>query len=317
MKRTTPIAIAAILTACGAAATNADNAANTNQSARRGGDQQRELDAFLKDASGMQSAVDGGGAPGCFDPSLTGRERAVAERLGAVPCPAPSGDAAALASGGDNWAGRYVGPFDGGQGEVAISLEPNRLYSVNMSVAGNGCSGQASGFNAPRGNVLALHVQTGNAVDGAGECRITMTRQGDTLRVSESGSCTELHGMSCGFSGSATRRGATATATSIRPAAQRASWIVGAWAMDRRECSAVAALTLRGDGTYSTESEQGSWQLDGNSLTFLPRATYIEGGDSTPIRNSRPFRHQVLAPRGNALSLRAPGGSVSNFVRCG
>lgn len=315
MQKTVLIPLGILLTACGVAATSADNAADTNQSAGRGGNQQRELDAFLKDASGMQSAVDGGGAPGCFDPSLTGRERAVAERLGGVPCSATSGDAAALASGGDNWAGRYVGPFDGGQGEVAISLEPNRLYSVNMSVAGNGCSGQASGFNSPRGNVLALHIQTGNAADGAGECRITMTRQGDTLRVSESGSCTELHGMSCGFSGSATRRGSMAAATTRAPA-QRASWIVGAWAMDRRECSAVAALTLRGDGTYYTESEQGSWRLDGNSLTFLPRATYVEGGDSTPIRNPRPFRHQVLAPRANGLSLRAPGGSVSNFIRC-
>jgi hypothetical protein len=316
MKSTTLIGIAAILSACGAAATSGENAADAGQGSRPGNDQQqRELDAFLKDASGMQSAVDGGGAPGCFDPSLAGRERAVAERLGGVPCSATSGDAAALASGGDSWAGRYVGPFDGGQGEVAISLEPNRLYSVNMSVAGNGCSGQASGFNAPRGNVLALHLQTRNTADEPGECRITMTRQGNTLRVSESGSCTELHGMSCGFSGSATRRGSLAAAPPRAPV-QRASWIVGAWAMDRRECSAVAALTLRGDGTYYTESEQGSWRLDGSSLTFLPRATYIEGGDSTPIRNPRPFRHQVLAPRANGLSLRAPGGSVSNFIRC-
>lgn len=43
----------------------------------------------------LVAATENGGAPGCFDPSLRGRERAVAERLGAQPCegsstPAPS-----------------------------------------------------------------------------------------------------------------------------------------------------------------------------------------------------------------------------------
>lgn len=83
---------AIFLTACGAAVTTADNAADASQGSRRGRDQQqRELDAFLKDASGMQSAVDGGGMPGCFDPSLRGRERAVAERLGGTPCGSAGG----------------------------------------------------------------------------------------------------------------------------------------------------------------------------------------------------------------------------------
>jgi len=206
MNRSVPILVGFLLTACGAAVTSGNNSADARQGARRSTTHRPDPNAGLENAR-ARASWDEGGAPGCFDPALRGRERAVAERLGAVPCSVTSQGAAALARGGDSWVGRYAATFDGARGEVIISREPNRLLRVELSMGGNGCAGSALGFVAPpRGSVLNFENQTGNQADGFTSCRIALDRRGNLLRVSESGVCTDLHGMSCGFSGSATRR---------------------------------------------------------------------------------------------------------------
>ena len=65
MQKRVPIAVAAILTACGAVATTSAESAPQ------------------KSAKPKQSV---GGAAGCFDPNLKGYARAVAEQIGGVPC---------------------------------------------------------------------------------------------------------------------------------------------------------------------------------------------------------------------------------------
>lgn len=100
------------------------------------------------------------------------------------------------------------------------------------------------------------------------------------------------------------------------PAAPSRSWIVGAWALDRRECDAVAALTLRRDGTYFTTDEAGSWQLNGNALTLSPRETYSEGGESRPIASPRPATARVTSVAANRLQIVWRGGKALSFTRC-
>jgi hypothetical protein len=82
---------AIFLTACGSAITTADNAAGASQGSRRGNQTRPAEDPAIREAREMEAAIEGGGMPGCFDPSLRGRERAVAERLGGTPCASAGG----------------------------------------------------------------------------------------------------------------------------------------------------------------------------------------------------------------------------------
>jgi hypothetical protein len=310
MKKRVPIAIAAVLTACGAVATTSNDSAES--APQKGTAKQQQTVGFPN--------YEQGGMAGCFDPKLSGYARAAAERIGGVPC-AESSSTGASGNGttaAGSWAGRYEGSFDGGEGE-AILTGPSRVgnnYNAELSVAGGGCSGQASAAGAPRGNVLTLEIPTGNmADDNAGLCRITLTRQGDTLRVRENG-CAELHGMSCGFSGSVARRGGT-TSASDPVSVGESSWLVGAWVSRGVACGGEG-LVYEADGTYGSDAQSGRWQLTGTTLTETALATVELGEDSTPIRNPRPVRSQILAiaPNRNAFAMRTANGEVWHMVRC-
>ncbi len=130
--------------------------------------------------------------------------------------------AGALAQSSTPWAGRYVGPFDGGNGEVTITGPsangPN--YKIDVSVGGsaNGCGGSVGGVGTARGSRLTLEVPTDN-----GLCTVTLTRTAGGLSVSESG-CAYMHGASCGFSGTVKPSGGMAAA----PRALGPAWIMTA-----------------------------------------------------------------------------------------
>lgn len=321
MKMTTPIAIAAILTACGAAATSADNSADASQSARRGGDQQRkqqrELDAYLKEAADMESAVQNGGIPGCFDPSLTGRERAVAERLGGVPCSETSQGAAALASGGDNWSGRYRGGGEYAGGDLNIRRADATRYYLRFEIGAPGCGGEIDGIGHATANRMTISV---SVPDSDQQCRIMLDRQGSTLRVNEGGACSYFHGAQCSFNGSYVRgrsasaapRTRTVSAPQVRPAARSASWIVGSWVIAGGDCGGDIGITYFPDGAFATHMDSGRWQLAGNTLTHTTLETYTAGDSSSRRRvaNPQPSQSQILARTPSSFVHRSANGAV-------
>lgn len=310
---------AALVTACGGATTSSSN--NSSEAAgiaeagqgKEGGNQAQPMDNSLKSFADLQGAVDSGGIPGCFDPALSGRERAVAERLGGIPCDR-SGDAAGAAS-GDDWAGRYDGRFDGGGGEATITRTGGNRYAVSMDVAGErGCAGSVQGQAAVQGGRLVVNVPV---PDQGGQCRITFTRRGAGLAVEED-NCMYFHGMSCGFSGSVTRRGQSAAAAPRQSApVSQASWIVGAWTVRGEPCGGHG-ITFNADGTYGTAEDTGTWTLAGNTLTSVSRATF-EMGDmesERAVANPRPVRATVVSRTANSFVQRYSDGSVSTLIRC-
>lgn len=204
------ITAATILAACGGVATTADNSASAS-AADQGGKskaQSKGTNDALQRMRDMQS-FDTGGLPGCFDPKLSGRARAVAERNGAKPCEHESnGSAQSGAGGAAGFAGHWEGDFDGGEGSATIVqvAEGRNEYMVNVEVAGReGCSGSVRGSGAVRGNALVML-----AGEGAEQCKVTFTPRGQSLALQES-NCAYFHGMSCGFSGSARFKHATDT----------------------------------------------------------------------------------------------------------
>ena len=214
MRNRFPLAVATLLAACGAA-TSSNSTSDTTDStsdAANGSSETAEarekqappkqdpLNSFFE----LQDAVDSGGIPGCFDPALSGRERAVAERLGGVPCETPrTRPPAASSAGSDEFDGYWTGHFDGGGGSATIARQSPGRYGVQVGVAGNdGCSGSVQGQATVRAGRLVL---TAPIPDQGGLCRITFTRSGSRLAVEED-NCMYFHGMSCGFSGSLTSR---------------------------------------------------------------------------------------------------------------
>jgi hypothetical protein len=316
METRLPITLTAILTACGAATTSANNSSNdmavftdSDQNQVRG-NQAQPTDDSLKSFAALQDAVESGGIPGCFDPALSGRERAVAERLGGVPCDRSGGSGAS----GDSWAGRYEGRFDGGNGIVSISPPTSAGYhQVEVQVAGGGCSGSATVSERPNGNRMVLSIP----VDGnQGLCLIDLNRRGSIIAVSEN-NCMELHGMSCGFSGNVTRRGQSAAAPQQSVPVRSASWIVGAWVTRGEHCGGHG-ITFNANGTYGTAEDSGTWTLAGNTLTSVSRVVF-EMGDMESERavpNPRPVRATVLSRNASSFTLRGPDGSVATMVRC-
>lgn len=148
------------------------------------------------------------------------------ENISAVVTPAaiPSAQAAPAF----DWAGEYKGDFDGGGGEVSIaSPDASGRHKVDLSVVGEGCSGQLTGNATLSGGAMILKQR-----DELGElCTVTMTRAGKGITVAENG-CLYYHGMSCAFVGTVTKKGSAATTPAIRGPA----WIVDA------EVSAVRAV---------------------------------------------------------------------------
>lgn len=164
-----------------------------------------EMDPALKQAIDLQNAIDSGGMPGCFDPSLSGRERAVAERLGGRPCSAGDGSPQGGA-GGDDWAGEYQIDADGGGGSLTITRSSQSgTYRASLGIGSpSGCGGGIEGRATVRRG--RLEIVSDELFEGSA-CRVTLTRRGDRILVEEGAGCQPFHGMSCGFSGEARRGG--------------------------------------------------------------------------------------------------------------
>jgi hypothetical protein len=215
MKKRVPIVMAAVLTACGAAATSSDNsadAAGEKKSASRERDQQAKLDAYIKESVEMESAVQNGGIPGCYGGSC-------ADESGST---VPGGD----------WSGHYKGrgAFTVGDLTIARAGGGNR-YSVALEIGAPGCGGEVKGTGSASANRMTMTVPVS---DGGEQCRFVLDRQGSTLSVSEGDGCANFHGAQCSFDGSYARdRSASAFPASgkagappARSPVQSASWIV-------------------------------------------------------------------------------------------
>lgn len=204
MRKRLPFSIALLLAACGGAASTSNNAAA--EAAAPSAKERAAADKKKADADALNSwfegerAIESGGTVSCFDPNLSGRQRAVAERLGGVPCKtegkAPSATSSAATSG---FSGQWKGQNDGGDGSAVIVAQPAKpgRHGIILEVAGrDGCSGQLMGEGTIRAGRLELVVPN----DDGGQCKVTFTRRGQSLAVQEN-DCMQHHGMSCGFSG--------------------------------------------------------------------------------------------------------------------
>jgi hypothetical protein len=298
MKKRVPIAIAAVLTACGAVATTSNDSAESAP--------QKRTKAKPQPRVGVES-FDRGGMAGCFDPKLSGYARAAAERIGGVPCKTAT---SADQSGVDPWAGQYTGTA-----EMKIARAGPGRYSVYIDAGGPGCGGEIEGPATASGDRLTLAVKSPQP--GYQQCRIMFDRAGSTLQASTSGDCYLFTGGDCSFDGPY-RRSQPASATARAPSAQSSrSWLVGAWVSQGFACGGEG-LIYEADGTYGTDAQSGRWQLTGNVLTETALQTVEMGEGETPIRNPRPVRSQILsvAPNRNAYTVRTTNGEVWHMVRC-
>lgn len=212
MRRGLPI-IAAILTACGAAVTTADNAADASQGSRRGKQTRPPAeDPAIREARELEAAIEGGGMPGCFPPSLRGHQRVVAERLGGVPCAGPSGAAAeAPARGGQSFAGNWSGDDEGGNVMAEIRGRGGNRFHVELTTMSpeTSCGGSISGVGSATGNRLSISDTLSLGDYGSASCTMHLTRQGDRLSLTGEGDCHYWSGVSCGFGGTLHREGPT------------------------------------------------------------------------------------------------------------
>ncbi|HYH70393.1 MAG TPA: hypothetical protein VEX16_03720 [Methyloceanibacter sp.] len=180
------------LAACGSAAL-------TNNVLAGEAEAQPAANAQDKQGSGMPdfSYVEGGGMPGCFDPGLSGRERAVAERLGGTPCEPSKANASSGPVAGD-FAGYWTGQMDGAGGSATIAASGRGRYGVRVEMAdASGCTGELQGQAQMLAGRLVLTARN-QYVEG--QCRLTFSRQGRSLVVEED-NCGEHHAAACAFSG--------------------------------------------------------------------------------------------------------------------
>jgi len=106
---------------------------------------------------------------------------------------------------GQEWAGTYKatadGGADGGTGELTISSEQAGTYRALLEIGREGCAGSVEGRGTAQGNRL---VVTATVPDQPRQCQITLTREGDVIRMAEE-NCSHFHGASCAFDGTARR----------------------------------------------------------------------------------------------------------------
>lgn len=305
MQKRVPIAIAAVLTACGAVATTSNDTAESAP----------QKTAKAKQPSAGFPRYEQGGMAGCFNPNLSGQARVAAERIGGVPCNQSSASDA-NGAGGDPWVGSYTGDFDGGGGEVAISRASGGRYNVEASVGGPGCSGSISGVGTASGNRLSFSDKMTVGEQGSAICTMTLAREGNRLSVSGAGECHFWSGMSCGMNGTVTRQGRNESSSVSPPAPTRAArpWIVGAWVSRGFACGGDG-VNYEADGTFASDIQSGRWQLTGSTLIETTLHNEEAGG---AVRNPRPVRSQILsvAPNRNAFTMRTADGEVWQMVRC-
>ena len=207
---------------------------------------------------------------GCGDGGLANAAKANAARETTAATPTPIAAAAQTRPAG--WAGEYRASFDGADGSVTIK-GPNKAgyqYELSMEMAGGGCSGEAQGGGAVKGKTLTAILPVGNAADGWKECKITLTRGADGLTIREGDNCAELHGMSCGFTGTATKAGEIASTSNASPSA----WLVGSWVAQGAYCASGDPIQFATGGGYRNASGDiaGRWTLRGSSVAI----TYTE-----------------------------------------
>jgi hypothetical protein len=304
MKKRVPIAIAAVLTACGAVATNSNEAESAPQKSAK---------AKQPPSAGFPRYEQGGMA-GCFDPKLSGYARAAAEHIGGLPCNTPT---SAEQGEGDSWIGKYAGRGDGGATQFTVTAGGGAgRYSVAGELIGEGgCSGELSGTGTASGNHLTLIAP----IPGERrQCQMVFTRQGKTIAVQEGDNCSYFHGMSCEFSGSVTRRGSSASVSTPAPAQGATPWIVGAWVSRGESCQGDSGLIFASNGTYSAAgSENGRWSLSGATLAFTALETFEMGeAGTTAVPNPHAVRSQIIAASREAFKMRGANGVVWDMVRC-
>ena len=305
MKKRIPIVMAAILTACGAAATSSDNSADAaggKKSAGRERDQQAELDAYIKEAVEMENAVQNGGIPGCY---------------GGEPC---NDESSSTGSGGDDWGGKYKGrsgEFTVGDLTIARVGGGNR-YSVALEIGAPGCGGEMKGTGTASAARMTMIIPVPN---GGGQCRVVLDRRGSALSVSGSDGCAQFHGAQCSFDGTYARgrvaSAAPKTGNSGAPPERSASWIVGEWVNRGDGCATDNKFIFNPNGSYSAGGvEYGRWQLAGSVLSLTATET-IEMGEegARRISNPRPVRRQILSRQGDAVTIRGDNGDWP-LTRC-
>lgn len=124
--------------------------------------------------------------------------------------------------GGGEFAGRWEGKTDGGNGVAEISgPDTSGRYRVQASVVSpSACSGSLEGRGTVRANVLSLSVPWPDGSQNL--CRMTFSKSGNRVVVSEE-NCIYFHGASCGFDGTLTRKGAAPVAAT-KPVAPAGAW---------------------------------------------------------------------------------------------
>jgi hypothetical protein len=194
-------AIALAVTACGDADETNQPLINEAAAQVANGPTDQKPETKTNETFNEVDFSDEGGLPGCFNPSLSGRERRVAERLGATPCDTEqSSNVTTQMPEATGFAGYWTGSLDGGNGYARIFPSENAGgYDVELDMAGggSGCSGSLVGNASSSGNRLVVRQAI---PDGSGQCTVTFTRNGSALSVAEN-RCSYFHGASCEFNG--------------------------------------------------------------------------------------------------------------------
>ena len=76
-------------------------------------------------------------------------------------------------------------------------MTPNRLFSVALSVATQGCKGTMQGTGTVKGHIMTI-------TDQAGNCSLSLMHAGPNVQI-DVDSCSGYIGASCDFSGTVTR----------------------------------------------------------------------------------------------------------------
>lgn len=271
--------------------------------------------AGLEAQAGLRGMMDEGGPVGCPNGPVRDRAGRVLERIGGGSGCAEPATETATASDGD-WAGKYKGDFDGGDGEVSIgSADASGRRKVDVSVAGSGCSGQIVGNAALSGDKLILKQRDGN-----GEmCTVTMTRDGKGIAIAEDG-CLSYHGMTCAFVGTASKIGGRSTAAAGGMAiGDGKAWLVDtAWVDDMRGCPGGSYIRYERNGRYEQDGVlRGRWSIKGNQLYHLALEESPELGEPfRPIPNPKAIAWTIVQPGREKVTMRFPDGRTMPMFRC-
>lgn len=101
----------------------------------------------------------------------------------------------------DSWNGKYEGDLI-----ITISGTAPAHKAWLLEAAGDGCTGD---MGVADGGIKAITdaqtlIVAAQVVD-KGECKITLTRSGNTITARETEPCAAFHGPTCSFNGTATR----------------------------------------------------------------------------------------------------------------